>query len=108
MQNPLQASRTVRIIEAERQLLASLCQHVLESGIYDSIVQRLTTHTFLDPEHEIIFLALTKLPRGNSQDRRAALGAVLTRLGFPDYDLEPFFSAPVIPAEQLQSVLQAL
>ena len=101
-------ARHERQREAERQLLAVLCQHSLDKRAHQKIVQRLAVHPFLDPEHEILFLALTKLHSGNSEERRAALPSVLTRLGFPDYDLQPFFSMPLPSAQQIETLLQAI
>ena len=81
-------------IAAERRLLAALCQGSIAADARGEVLQRLSRHAFGDPEHELIFRALAKIPSGDAEFVRAALGLRLTRAGFPDFDLEPFFDAP--------------
>jgi len=82
-------------IAAERRLLAALCQGSIAADARGEVVQRLSKHAFGDPEHELIFRALAKIPSGDAEFVRAALGLRLTRAGFPEFDLVPFFdSAP--------------
>ncbi len=89
---------------AEQRLLASLCQDALGRPARVDVLRRLAGYTFADPEHEVIFHALAKMPLADPErtgaDTRAELSVRITRLGFPDCDLAPFFSiAPPGPSE---------
>ena len=79
-------------VEAERQLLAALCQNSLDADTRAEVLRRLARCVFADPEHEVIFRALTKLPEHDPERGRIELGVRVTRMGFPDFDLEPFFN----------------
>ena len=93
-------------IAAERRLLAALCQGSLAASARGDVLQRLNEHAFGDPEDEIIFRALVKIPNGDAEFVRTALGLRLTRAGFPDFDLEPFFSAPAPDAAEVAEILR--
>ncbi len=77
---------------AERRLLAALCQNALDPAARIEVLRRLAGYTFADPEHEVIFRALATMPVTDPERARAALGIRITRLGFPDFDLDPFFN----------------
>lgn len=96
-------SRDARIA-AERRLLAALCQGSIAADARGEVVRRLSKHAFGDPEHELIFRALAKIPSGDAEFVRAALGLRLTRAGFPDFDLEPFFDAAPPDAAELAEI----
>jgi hypothetical protein len=72
------------------------------------VLRRLGEHAFGDPEHELIFRALARIPNGDAEFVRAALGLRLTRAGFPDFDLEPFFDAPAPDAGEIAEILREL
>ena len=94
--------------EIERLLLSALCRGTLAQSTRAEVVNRLATHEFIDPEHEIVFVALTRLGSRAPQDLRAALGTGITRLGFPDYDLEPFFDRNAPDEEEVKTLLRHL
>jgi len=93
-------------IAVERRLLAALCQGSIAADARGEVMQRLSKHAFSDPEHELIFRALAKIPSGDAEFVRAALGLRLTRAGFPDFDLASFFDAAPPDAAELADILR--
>lgn len=94
-------------IAAERRLLAALCQGSIVGAARGEVLRRLREHAFGDAEHEIIFRALAKIPSGDAEFVRTALGLRLTRAGFPEFDLETFFAAPAPAAAEVAEILRA-
>ena len=82
--------------EIERRLLSALCATALAPEMRALILERLSAHTFANRDHEIICQALAKIPLAPAEHIRETLSARLTRLGFPDIDVEPIleFSPP--------------
>ena len=97
----------LRVEEIERSLLAGLCAS-LDSTTRAAIVNCLATHTFASADHGVIFQALAKLPAASPEHIRATLYARLTRLGFPDIDLEPILKLEPPSAEKIRTMLQQL
>jgi hypothetical protein len=79
------------IIEAERRLLAALCQGSLSQAAREKVLQHLARHHFQLPENEIILRAIIESPAIPPGDMREALQAKVTRLGFPDTDIDVLF-----------------
>jgi hypothetical protein len=94
--------------EIERRLLAALCASALDRQTRAQVLERLSAHTFANRDHEIIFQALAKMPPATAEHIRETLSARLTRLGFPDIDVEPIceFSPP--PPDTIRALLQQL
>ena len=87
-------------IEAERKLLAALCQGALDARTRGTILQRLKHYVFAEPDHEVLYRALATMPAVDPADARQALTQAVTRLGFPDVDLDSLFTlSPPKPAE---------
>ena len=102
------AQRHTNAVEIERRLLAALCSPALDPRTRAEILERLAVHDFANPDHEIIFQALAKMPRGSGKYIRETLGARLTRLGFPDIDVEPLFEFERPSAAQISEFLRRL
>lgn len=94
--------------EIERWLLAALCAPSLAPQTRAEIIKGLAAHTFASPDHEVIFRALVKIPRAVTEHIRETLGARLTRLGFPDIDVEPIFELASPSAEKIRKLLRRL
>jgi hypothetical protein len=103
-----EAQRRLPTAEIEQKLLAALCSTGVGREIRAEIFERLAAHIFASSDHEIIFKALLKMPRAPREHLRETLSARITRLGFPDIDVEPLFELPPPPAEQISSLLQQL
>lgn len=103
-----ETQRFLPVTEIERWLLAALCSPALNHRKRAEILDRLATHKFAEPEHETIFRALVKMPRATSEHIRETLAARLTRLGFPDVDIEPIFDLAPPSPEKIKTLLQQL
>jgi hypothetical protein len=101
-----EAQRHLKAAEIERRLLAALCAPALDHQTRAEILERLAAHTFANPDHEVIFRALVKIPRATAEHIRETLRARLTRLGFPDLDVESIFELEPPSAEQIRTLLQ--
>jgi hypothetical protein len=96
------------ITEIERLLVAALCASELDQQKHAEILDCLAAHKFADPDYETIFLALANLPRAASEHIRETLGARLTRLGFPDIDVERILDLAPPSTEKITILLQQL
>lgn len=96
------------VIEIERQLLAALCSPALDVQMRAKILDSLSTYEFAYPDHNVIFRALAKMPRATPEHIRETLSARLTRLGFPDIDVDPIFEREPPPAEKINMLLRQL
>ena len=96
---PTKSSRLEQI-EAERKLLTALCQATADAHMHAMILRRLKDHIFVEPDYEIIYRAMAAIPAISSADVRETLARAVTRLGFPDVDIDALFdAAPPTPAE---------
>lgn len=103
-----QGDRNSSAGEIERRLLAALCAPGLDGKARAQLLERLATHKFANADHEVIFRALLKTPPAAHRHIRETLGARLTRLGFPDIDVEPIFQLEPPSAEQIGDLLRQL
>src|SRR5580704_6053081 len=97
-----------RRIEVERQLLAALCQGSLDGERREELLRHLEKHAFAVPDGEVVFHALRRLPQIKPEHIREALATTVTRMGFPDADLNIFFDAPAPAGENLADLLREL
>jgi hypothetical protein len=104
----MQQAEQLPSAEIERRLLSALCAATLGREMRAQILERLSAHTFANRDHEIIFQALAKMPHATAEHIRETLGARLTRLGFPDIDVEPIFEFSPPPSDTITALLQQL
>jgi hypothetical protein len=121
-----------KAIRAERRLLAALCQgflpHETREQIRQRLAQHLAQHGFQLPEDEIIFRAATELLSGafsdnssatsprslpdyfspESERMREALTAKVTRMGFPDTDIDQLFRSEATREEEIPGLFKEL
>jgi hypothetical protein len=79
-------------IRMERRLLRALGESSIPGEIRKRIEAKLKQHKFADSDHEVIYRALAIMPGIRSVDDKAALLQAVTRMGFPDVQIEPLFS----------------
>jgi hypothetical protein len=96
------------VVEIERQLLAALCYPALDRATRAGIIAALRAYTFADPDHDVIFRVLAKIPLAAVEHIRETLGARLTRLGFPDIDVKPLLELGPPSAEKINLLLRQL
>ena len=94
--------------EIERRLLAALCSPLVDSKMRADMLDRLANHKFATPDHETIYRALSQMPLASAGHIRETLGARVTRLGFPDIDLEWIFGANAPTAGEIHTLLRQL
>lgn len=94
--------------ELERQLLAALCSSTLDCLTRAQILAHLRAHAFADPNHDVIFRALANMPPATAEHIRETLAARLTRLGFPDIDVDPILELEPPSPEKINSLLRRL
>jgi hypothetical protein len=94
--------------EIERQLLSALCASDLDRQMRAEIIERLRAHTFADPDYEVIFRALAKMPPAPIARIHETLGARLTLLGFPDIDVTPILGLEPPSAKKIPVLLTQL
>jgi replicative DNA helicase len=95
-------------IEAERKLLAALCQAEVDAETRAAIVKRLKQYSFAEPDHEVIFRALTGMGVTDWGDARHTLTEAVTRLGFPDMELAWLFSERAPTKNEVAALLERL
>jgi hypothetical protein len=95
-----------RVLDLESRILSALCSapimrtEVREAAVREeddtrtrvAILTALQRHQWQDPEHRVVFEALTFLPGRNTKELREQLPAQATRMGFPDVDWDEYFS----------------
>jgi hypothetical protein len=95
-------------IEAERKLLAALCQGGISPDARATILRCFREHSFAEPDNEVIYRALAALPALDPSDAPQALAQAATRLGFPDLDIAALFAEPIPAPEEIDSLLARL
>jgi hypothetical protein len=99
---------TASRIEAERKLLAALCQPWRRTEMREHILRNLKTYRFVVPDHDVVYRAIIKLPAGDNADLLGALTQAVTRLGFPDLDVREIVEEPAPSDEEVTSLLAQL
>jgi hypothetical protein len=94
--------RVPDLIDLEYRILRTFCT---EPPAFDSpdahrnpytratILATLRAHRWQNPEHRVVFEALTLLPGRQAADLREQLPAQATRMGFPDVNWDHYFAA---------------
>src|ERR1700723_867284 len=99
------------VLDLESRILRALCGGPAAFGSSGAdhasgratILAELRTHRWQDPEHRVVFEALTLLPGRQPSALREQLPAQATRMGFPDVNWQKYFAAPAA-----DSVLETL
>lgn len=81
----------------EREVLRALCAVELSSKERERALSSLAKYRFRDAHHQIFFDVLREIPSASPALLRERLPALLTRRGFPDFDMEFFLSAGQFP-----------
>ena len=92
----------------ERRLLAALCSPAVAGEMRATIIDQLAAHKFVDASHAIVFEAIAKIPRAPAEHIRETLSAQVTRMGFPDLDVESILELPPPSPQEIRTLLQQL
>lgn len=95
--------------ERELRVLNALCRGVVRGAEQAEVLRLLQGHRFSDALHAEVFRALCALPPESDTPLEQHLAAQLTRRGFPDVNLEPYFApSSLSPAAVLREVRDLL
>jgi len=94
--------------QSERTLIAALLQRAIDPAMRARILQGLRSHAFTDADCHAIFRAILITPAASEDDARQALTEAITRFGFPDLALGPFFDGPPPALEEVAALLDEL
>jgi hypothetical protein len=93
---------------AERRVLQALCQGAGGVTLLAEGARILHGCRFCDPLHQIIFETLCEIGPAAPALVRELLAAGLTRKGFPDVDLAPFFEPHGLTADAAMALVKRL
>ena len=88
-------------LDLESKILRALCSNPLpgtddpaaaQTAKRAAILAKLRAHRWQDPEHRVVFEALTLLPGREAAELREQLPAQATRMGFPDVNWQKYFT----------------
>jgi hypothetical protein len=94
--------------ELERRLLAALCASSLALEDRTDILGTLAYHNWINPDHRVIYEALRRSRHRDSATLREHISAEITRLGFPDIEIEPFFAPCTLTEIEIAGLANAL
>ncbi len=80
------------IKEIERLVLGALCTGPLSLDARSEVLRGLANYNWILPDHRVIYEALRRSRQRNPAALREHIVAEITRLGFPDIDVEPFLN----------------
>jgi hypothetical protein len=81
-------------VALERRLLRALCACDLNRAESQKIGGQLSSYSWSDPDHVIVFKALQRMRAGNQEIAQKDLAAHATRMGFPDIGWETYLDDP--------------
>ena len=94
--------------EIESRVLGALCTDTLSLDDRSEALRGLANYNWILPDHRVIYEALRRSRQRNSAALREHIGAELTRLGFPDIHVEPFFNPCRLTKAELVGLANAL
>ena len=74
----------------ELQALRALCDETSTRDGRQNLIQSLNQHTFIEPEHQVVFESIRALFPGGAISE-AQLRVHLNNRGFPDTDVDKYF-----------------
>jgi hypothetical protein len=102
------ATRSPDTKEIERRMLGALCTDTLSLDDRSETLRILAGYSWILPDHRVIYEALRRSRQRNSAALREHIRAEITRLGFPDIDVEPFFNPCSLTKAELVGLANAL
>jgi hypothetical protein len=95
-------------LEVERSLLRALCAAPLSPQERDTLLPRLAKYDWHSPDHCVIYEALRRSRQPSSDALREHIVAEITRLGFPDIDIAPYFVPSALSKTDVEKLISAL
>jgi len=94
--------------DVEHALLSGLCCGAVSLTERDAVLGKLAAYGWRQNDHRVIFEALRRSRHTDARALREYLVAEITRLGFPDIDVAPFFQAAAAQAPDVEKLLRIL
>jgi hypothetical protein len=94
--------------EIERRMLGALCMGPLSLDDRSEALRSLANYDWILPDHRVIYEVLRRSRQRNSAALREHIVAEITRLGFPDIEVEPFFAACALTTDEIGGLANAL
>jgi hypothetical protein len=94
--------------EIERLMLGALCAGPLSLDDRSEALRSLANYNWILPDHRVIYEVLRRSRQRNSAALRENMVAEITRLGFPDIDVEPFFNTCSLTRAEIVELANAL
>ena len=95
-------------IQQELQLLQFLCQPDAAGMHRTRVLGRLSRYSWREPDHQVIFEALSEISAAPPHELRALLPAQLTRKGFPEMSLDVYFQPPDLSPDAAEELAHSL
>lgn len=94
--------------EVERLLLGALCTGPLTLEDRRNALLRLADYNWIGRDHRVIYEALRRSRQPESAALREHIVAEITRLGFPDIDVESFLNPCTLTKAEIVGLANAL
>ena len=102
------ATQSLNTEEVERLLLGALCTGPLTLENRTDILRSLAHYNWIHPDHRVIYEALRRSRQRHSAALREHIVAEITRLGFPDIEVEQFFHPCTLTKAEIARFANAL
>jgi hypothetical protein len=102
------AAQSLNSEEVERLLLGALCTGSLSPEDRSETLRGLADYNWIHPDHRVIYEALRRSRQRHSAALREHIVAEITRLGFPDIEVEPFFNPCTLTKAEIVRLANAL
>jgi hypothetical protein len=94
--------------EIERRVLGALCVGPLSPDDRSEALRSLANYSWILPDHRVIYEALRRSRLRIPAVLREHVVAEITRLGFPDIEVEPFFAPCTLTKGEIVGLADAL
>ncbi len=104
------SSESATTTELELAVLRALCTRPGGDAAYAKLANELKGYHWKHADHRVIYEALIKTNAADTETLRRELAAAVTRMGFPDIDLDRFFvaNATPVPPDRIFELIREL
>jgi hypothetical protein len=96
------------ISELEREILRALCGRECLEHNWTRLAGQLARYSWREPDHRVVYEALTAIQCRDSKMRRDQLAAQATRMGFPDVNWSLYLATEELSARRIQALIRRL
>jgi len=102
------ATRSRGTEEIESRVIGALCAGPLSLDDRSEALRRLANYNWILPDHRVIYEALRRSRQRNLAALRENIRTEITRLGFPDIEVEPFFAPCTLTTAEIVGLAKGL